>query len=76
MFGFREVVTSKSDAVVDLQLGYKFEGGPLKGLGMLFQVNNVTNAGYETYNTVNNINQPAIYNRYGKQYLFGLSYKL
>ena len=76
LFGFREFVTTKADAVVDLQLGYKFESGPLKDLGLLFQVNNTTNAGYETYNTVNGINQPAIYNRYGRQYLFGASYKL
>lgn len=76
LFGFRSFVTSQSDAVSDLQVGYQFEGGAMKGLGLLFQVNNLSNAAYRTYNTVNGINQPAEYNRYGRQYLMGLSYKL
>jgi iron complex outermembrane recepter protein len=75
LFGARTYETTLSDNVVDYQVGYSFETGPLKGLGILLQVNNATDAGYQTF-SVNGVARPARYNTYGRQMLFGLSYKL
>jgi iron complex outermembrane receptor protein len=59
--------------VVDLQLGYKFDGGRLNGLGILFQVNNATDEPYREYYGVRS--QPQQYTLYGRQYLLGVTYK-
>ncbi len=58
---------------VDLQLGYEFQSGYLKGLGVLFQGTNLTNAVFERYRDVPANSLGKI--KYGKSYLFGLSYK-
>jgi iron complex outermembrane recepter protein len=60
--------------VVDAQVGYNFESGALKGLGLLLQVNNLTNSPYQTYAVTKD--RPYEYIKYGRTYLFGLSYKL
>jgi len=59
--------------VVDFQIGYTFQTGSLKGLGLIAQVNNVTNAAYETYN--GNRQQQLEYQKYGRTVLLGASYK-
>lgn len=72
-----------ADKVMDLQLGYAFEAGMYKGLSILLQVNNVTNA-----TTVNRITPNAGGNApdptmllpnytysFGRQTLLGLNYK-
>jgi outer membrane receptor protein involved in Fe transport len=59
--------------VIDAQVGYTFEKGPLKGVGLLLQVNNLTNEAYETYN--GNKNQQLEYQKYGRTILFGANYK-
>jgi iron complex outermembrane receptor protein len=45
-FGDAGLTWIKGVPVVDYQLGYEFEGGPLKGLGFQFQVDNANNAPY------------------------------
>ncbi|MGO4378248.1 TonB-dependent receptor [Pseudoduganella sp. RAF19] len=61
------------ERVIDAQLGYTFESGPMKGIGLLLQVNNLTNEAYETYN--GNKNQQLEYQKYGRTVLFGANYK-
>lgn len=59
--------------VVDFQVGYNFQTGSLKGLGLLLQVNNITNAAYETYAARRD--QPLEYQKYGRTVLLGANYK-
>jgi TonB-dependent receptor len=59
--------------VIDLQLGYTFETGMFKGMGLLLQVNNLRNAAYETYNGTRN--QQLEYQKYGRTVLLGANYK-
>ncbi|HEY1147543.1 MAG TPA: TonB-dependent receptor [Pseudoduganella sp.] len=61
------------DRVIDAQIGYTFDSGMLKGVGLLLQVNNVTNEAYETYN--GSKNQQLEYQKYGRTVLFGANYK-
>ncbi|MDP1899253.1 MAG: TonB-dependent receptor [Rubrivivax sp.] len=67
-----------ADRQVELQLGYEFQSGSLKGLGVLFQVNNLTDSPYATRqgNGFGDVIAPLEYNKYGRQYLFGVNYKL
>ncbi|RZT08814.1 TonB-dependent receptor [Duganella sp. CF402] len=59
--------------VVDFQIGYTFNEGSLKGMGVVLQVNNLTNAAYETY--TGTANQQLEYQKYGRTILAGLNYK-
>jgi TonB-dependent receptor len=59
--------------IIDLQLGYTFENGPMKGVGFLVQVNNLRNAAYETYN--GDRAQQLEYQKYGRTVLAGVNYK-
>jgi iron complex outermembrane receptor protein len=64
---------------VDLQLGYSFDNGPLKGASLLLQVNNVQNAPYQTMQGdpfSGGAYAPERYTTYGRQVLLGLNYKL
>lgn len=73
----RSFTQINADKQTDLQLGYEFNSGDLKGLSVLFQVNNLTNSPYTTTNgTSNGVMAPEEYNRYGRQFLVGLNYKL
>ena len=65
----------KGESLVDVQLGYAFESGFLKGLSLLLQVNNATNEKYQEFqpsSTGDNITKT---DKYGKTYLFGVTYK-
>jgi iron complex outermembrane receptor protein len=59
--------------VVDFQIGYTFQGGPLKGVGLLAQVNNLTDSAYETYN--GDHRKQLEYHKYGRTVLVGANYK-
>ncbi|HEU4852882.1 MAG TPA: TonB-dependent receptor [Telluria sp.] len=66
-----------ADRQTDLQLGYEFNHGRFKGMSVLLQVNNVTNSPYATVNgTANGVLAPEIYQKFGRQYLLGVNYKL
>ncbi|MEW6705033.1 MAG: TonB-dependent receptor [Pseudomonadota bacterium] len=69
----RELVFIKPEKVVDVQLGYEFAQGPMKGLSVLLQVNNLTNAEYARQEQDG---APKEYVKYGRTVLFGLNYKL
>lgn len=64
----------KGDQITDFQTGYEFTSGPLHGMSILFQVNNLTNEPYIAYAVIESRQQD--YQRYGRQYLLGINYKL
>ena len=69
----REYKYIKGESIVDLQLGYEFPASIVKGLSLLFQINNAGNEKYQEYSgTPDNITKT---DKYGKTYLFGATYK-
>ena len=78
--GFTEILADKQ---VDAQVGYTFQGGALEGLGILFQVNNLTNSPYRTRlgldgggtKTSDGGALLETYEEYGRQFLLGLNYR-
>ena len=72
----RSFTEINAERQTDLQLGYEFNDGRLKGLSVLLQVNNLTNAPYATVNGTGGVIAAEAYEKYGRQYLLGLNYKL
>ncbi|HWQ88084.1 TonB-dependent receptor [Brevundimonas sp.] len=78
--GYTEIL---DDEQVDAQIGYTFQSGQLEGLGLLFQVNNLTNSPYRTRlgldtggtTTADGGTLPETYEEYGRQFLFGINYR-
>ncbi len=69
-----QITFIRGETVVDLQVGYTFpDSSFLKGLSLLFQGNNMTDALFRQYQT--DRNNPTDTKRYGKTYLFGANYK-
>ena len=64
---------SSARRVVDAQLAYNFNEGSFKGLGVLLQVYNLTNEGYQTY--AGTKDRPLEYIKWGKTVLLGANYK-
>jgi len=70
-----------SETVVDAQIGYSFESGPLKGLSLTLQVNNLTDEPYRTRVGISTgsvdptATLPERYTSFGRQFLIGGSYK-
>jgi len=81
---FLDNITSliEPEKQVDLQLGYEFGGGALKGLAVLLQVNNAGNEPYRTRKGIDtgsatpDATLPERYTTYGRQVLLGVNYKL
>jgi iron complex outermembrane recepter protein len=61
------------ESILDAQVGYAFNSGSLKGLSLVFQVNNLNDAAYRTY--AGTKDRPLEYAKYGRTYLFGAAYK-
>lgn len=70
----RELRMVNGESVVDAQIGYRFDDGPLDGLGLTFQANNITDEPFGTYNAGDE-RQVRDYQRYGQTFLFGVSYR-
>jgi len=66
--------TAKGETIVDAQIGYEFQDGPLEGLGILLQGQNLTDEPFITYEN-GDLRRVIDYQRYGRRYLLGLSYK-
>lgn len=72
----------EAERITDLQLGYSWEKGSLKGLSVLFQVNNATDTPYRTSLADDSSTStplrmmPERYYTYGRQFLLGLNYKM
>jgi iron complex outermembrane receptor protein len=63
-----------AENVVDAQIGYTFQSGPLENLGILAQVNNLTDEPFKTFQNGDE-RQTIDFQRYGRTYLFGVSYR-
>ncbi|KGB58516.1 TonB-dependent receptor [Sphingopyxis sp. SE2] len=70
----RDLVTAKSEMVVDAQIGYTFQSGALEGLGILLQASNLTNEPFVTYYN-NDPRQIRDYQNYGRNFMAGVTYK-
>ena len=68
---YRQVV---AEGILDAQIGYEFQAGPLKGLAILAQAKNLTDRPFITYQN-NDRRQVIDYQRYGRDYYLGLTYK-
>jgi iron complex outermembrane recepter protein len=62
------------EKVTDVQLGYTFQSGMLKDLGILLQVNNIENEPFRS-TFLNRADRPNEYFEYGRTYLFGVNYR-
>ncbi|WP_185748575.1 TonB-dependent receptor [Herbaspirillum sp. SJZ107] len=72
--GDRELTYIVGDKVVDLQFGYELQGGPMKGLSFLLQMNNLNDSHFIRYRqTKDNIIEDR---RFGRSVMFGLNYKM
>lgn len=71
--GDRSLRWINGEKVVDFQVGYNFTEGSMKGLGLVLQVNNLTDSPYSTY--ADAPDHPLEYMKFGTTYLFGLNYK-
>ncbi|HYD28129.1 TonB-dependent receptor [Brevundimonas sp.] len=63
-----------AESVVDAQIGYEFQSGPLEGLSALFQVNNLTDEQFKTFEN-NDARRVIDYQQYGRTYLVGINYR-
>jgi iron complex outermembrane receptor protein len=68
---FREV---KAEGILDAQIGYEFQDGPLEGLAVLLQGKNLTDRPFITFEN-GDPRRVIDYQRYGRDYYLGVSYK-
>ena len=61
------------ERVVDMQLGYTFQDGPMKDLGFNLSISNLNDAPYQTYG--GSTDRVYEYQKYGRTVLFGAAYK-
>lgn len=66
--------TAKAEGILDAQIGYEFQSGPLQGLSILLQGKNLTDQPFVTYQN-DDPRQVIDYQRYGRDYYLGLTYK-
>lgn len=78
IFGQRSYRYTRNERTLDMQIGYDFaDASRLRGLSLLFQINNLNNEPFRT--TVSDSNGlglffPEEYTEYGRQYLIGARY--
>ena len=70
----RDKVMAAAEVVFDAQIGYTFNEGSLKGLGILLQGSNLTNEPFITYYN-NDKRQVRDYQNYGRNIMLGITYK-
>jgi iron complex outermembrane receptor protein len=66
--------TVDTESVLDAQIGYEFRQGPLDGLSLLLQANNITDEPFKTYEN-NDPRRTVDYQKYGTTYMVGVSYR-
>ena len=64
----------KGNEITDFQMSYEFQSGRMKGVQLLFQINNLTNEPYVSYQKSES--RIIDYQTYGKQFLFGATYRI
>ena len=70
----RNLTIVDDESIVDAQVSYMFEEGPMAGLTVLLQGNNLTDQEFVTFFN-NDSTQIRDYQRYGRNFLVGLSYR-
>lgn len=63
-----------AESVVDAQVGYEFQSGPLEGLSVLAQVNNLTDEEFKTFEN-DDPRRVIDHQQYGRTYLVGVNYR-
>ena len=63
-----------AENIVDAQIGYEFQSGILEGASVLFQVNNLTDEPFKTFQNGDE-RQTIDFQQYGRTYLFGINYR-
>jgi iron complex outermembrane receptor protein len=72
----RKLTYVKGESILDLQLGYEFREGSLKGLSLTLQANNVTDAKFQKYRLNADGNKEISSTaQYGKAYSLGATYR-
>jgi TonB-dependent receptor len=71
--GDRALEYVRHEQITDFQTGYEFQQGPVKGLSILFQVNNLTNTPFIDYSA--NPSRIRDYETFGRDFFFGFNYK-
>ena len=66
--------TVDTESVLDAQIGYEFRQGPLDGLSLLLQANNITDEPFKTYEN-GDPRRTIDYQKYGTTYMVGVSYR-
>ena len=70
----RDLVSAKGEFLVDAQIGYEFQGGPLKGVAILVTGSNLTNEPFVTFQNGDE-RQIRDHQNYGRNFMLGVSYK-
>ncbi len=64
----------EGETIIDLQVGYTFQSGPLQNLSLLLQVNNLENEPFtSTFDGMDD--RPREFFEFGRTYLFGVNYR-
>ena len=63
-----------AETVVDAQIGYEFQAGPLEGLSILAQVNNLTDEPFKTFENGDE-RRTIDYQSYGRTFAVGMNYR-
>ncbi|WP_380779947.1 TonB-dependent receptor [Sphingomonas sp. R86520] len=66
--------TARSEGILDAQVGYEFQSGPLANFAILAQAKNLTDRPFVTYQNGDQ-RQVIDYQRYGRDYYVGITYK-
>jgi iron complex outermembrane receptor protein len=66
--------TARSEGILDAQIGYEFQSGPLANFAILAQAKNLTDRPFVTYQN-DDPRQVIDYQRYGRDYYVGITYK-
>ncbi len=64
-----------SESVLDAQLGYSFQDGPLKGISLSLSAQNLTNEPFTLYQGKGLRDHTIRTEKYGSTYLFGVNYR-
>lgn len=72
--GSRALEYVRHEQITDLQTSYEFQTAPLQGLSVLFQVNNLTNTPFIDY--AQDTRRIRDYETFGRDFFFGLNYKM
>lgn len=70
----RNLRSVAAETVMDAQVGYEFQSGPLEGLSILAQVNNLTDEPFKTFQNGDE-RQTIDFQHYGRTFAVGLNYR-